>query len=150
MKEKIKYAFYLLLPIIGGSIIGFLINNSIDYKELVKPPLAPPSIFFPIAWTIIYILLGISYFIYRKNNYDKKTITLYYLQLFFNFLWAIIFFIFKMRFISIIWIITLDILVILLMIEFYTKQKSSTYLLIPYLLWIIFATYLNIGIYILN
>lgn len=150
MKEKIKYAFYLLLPIIGGSIIGFLINNSIDYKELVKPPLAPPSIFFPIAWTIIYILLGISYFIYRKNNYDKKTITLYYLQLFFNFLWSIIFFIFKMRFISIIWIITLDILVILLMIEFYTKQKSSTYLLIPYLLWIIFATYLNIGIYILN
>ena len=64
MKEKIKYAFYLLLPIIGGSLIGFLINDYIDYKELVKPPLAPPSIFFPIAWTIIYILLGISYFLY--------------------------------------------------------------------------------------
>lgn len=150
MKEKLKYAFYLLLPIIGGSIIGLLINNSIDYKELVKPPLAPPSIFFPIAWTIIYILLGISYFLYRKNNYDNKIIRLYYVQLFFNFLWSIIFFTLKMRFLSIIWILILDILLILLIKNFYSKEKISTYLLIPYLLWVIFATYLNIGIYILN
>ena len=150
MKEKIRYAFYLLLPIIGGSIIGFLIKDYIDYKELIKPPLSPPSIFFPIAWTIIYILLGISYFIYRKNNYNKKTIRIYYIQLFFNFLWSIIFFIFKLRFISIIWILILDILLILLMKSFYKEQKISTYLLIPYILWIIFATYLNIGIYLLN
>ena len=150
MKEKIKYAFYLLLPIIGGSIIGLLTNNSIDYKELVKPPLSPPSIIFPIAWSIIYILLGISYFLYKKENNNKLIDIIYYIQLFVNFSWTIIFFILKLRFIAILWIILLDILVITLIIKFFQKKKISAYLLIPYLLWILFATYLTIGIYILN
>lgn len=150
MKKYIKYAIYLLLPVIGGSIIGFLINNSIDYKILEKPPLSPPSIIFPIAWTIIYILMGISYFLYKRKDSDKYLDVIYYLQLFFNYMWSIIFFILKWRIVSIIWILLLDILVILLIKKFLDKNRISAYLNIPYLLWLIFATYLNIGIYILN
>jgi len=150
MKEKLTYAFYLLLPIIGGSLVGLLINNSIDYNSLVKPPFSPPSITFPIAWTIIYILLGIAFFLYKKEGSNEKTDVIYYTQLIFNFLWSIIFFLLKWRLLSVIWIIILDILVILLMIHFYKVKKASFYLLIPYIVWLIFATYLNIGIYILN
>lgn len=148
MNEKIKNAFYLLLPIILGSIVGFSISNYIDYTELVKPPLAPPKILFPIMWSIIYILMGISYYLYRKKTDEKNT--LYYVQLIVNLLWSIIFFVFKLRLLAIFWIVLLDILVYLLIIKFKKVNKLSAYLNIPYLLWCLFATYLTIGIYILN
>ena len=131
-------------------IVGLAISNHIDYTSLNQPFLSPPSIVFPIAWSIIYLLMGISYFIYRKKHNDEKTIFIYYLQLFVNALWSIIFFIWKARFFSIIWIILLLILVTYLVILFYRQEKISSYLNIPYILWLLFATYLNIGIYILN
>ena len=140
----------IFLPLILGGIVGFVINGFIDYTELVKPPLAPTKIFFPIAWSIIYLLMGISYYLYRKDFNDKTTIKLYYIQLIVNLLWSIIFFVFKLRFISIIWIILLDILVILTIKSFKKYNKISSYLFIPYLIWSLFATYLTIGIYILN
>lgn len=150
MKNKIRYAFYLFLPLICGSIVGFLTNDFIDYNSLVKPPLAPPSILFPIMWSIIYILMGISYFLFKKKYYDEDTSISYYVQLIVNLLWTIIFFVFKLRLLAIFWIILLDVLVILLMINYKKYEKKSTYLLVPYLIWILFATYLTIGIYFLN
>ena len=84
----LRKLFYIFLPIVLGSIIGFITKNSIDYNTLVKPPLSPPSIIFPIMWSILYILMGISYYIYRKYNDNK---ILYYAQLFVNLLWSIIF-----------------------------------------------------------
>lgn len=153
MKENniFYYIFYLSLPLILGAIVGFLISGYIDYNTLVKPPLAPPSILFPIIWGIIYLLMGISYFILKKNNDTNIIIsTVYYVQLFVNLLWSIIFFILKWRFFSIIWIILLDALVIYMIYLFFKKNKISAYLNILYLIWIIFATYLTIGIYILN
>lgn len=148
--DVVKNFFRIFLPIILGGIVGFIINGFIDYTELVKPPLAPPKIFFPIAWSIIYLLMGISYYLYRKDFNDKKTIQLYYAQLIVNLLWSIIFFVFKLRLLAIAWILVLDILVIILIKRFFETKKISTYLNIPYLLWILFATYLTIGIYILN
>ena len=121
--KTIKKIFYLLLPIIGGSIVGLIINKSIDYTNLNQPFLAPPKWLFPIAWSIIYILMGIAYFIYRKYNDNCHTNKLYYIQLIFNFLWSIIFFSLKWRFISVIWIIILLITVILLMKRF--KQEND-------------------------
>ena len=150
MKEKLKYAFYLLLPVIGGGIIGFLTNSFIDYNELVKPYLSPPSWLFPVAWTVIYILMGISYFLFRKKTYDEDTVLIYYIQLIVNYLWSIIFFVFKFRLLAIFWIILLDVLVIMLMVNMYRYKKKSTYLLVPYIIWTIFATYLTVGIYLLN
>ncbi len=150
MKMKIQKLFYLFFPLIGGSIIGFLIRNFIDYENLIQPPSSPPALLFPIAWTILYLLMGIAYYIYRKNYQMLSVRILYYSQLMFNFLWTIFFFIFKWRFFSIFWIILLVIQVGVLLGFLYPKEKRSFYLLLPYFIWLFYATYLNIGIYLLN
>lgn len=151
MNNIIKNIFHLFLPVVLGGIIGFIISDYIDYSNLIKPPLAPPKILFPIAWTIIYLLMGLSYYIFKKNESDTfKEDLIYYTQLTINLLWSIIFFIFKARLLASIWIFILDILVIYMIYLFLKKVKISAYLNIPYLLWILFATYLTISIYILN
>ena len=152
MKKIIKTIFYLFFPLLIGGLVGFLISKNIDYPKLNQPFLAPPKIAFPIAWSILYLLMGIAYFIFKKKNNNNYPIIdrIYYLQLFFNALWSIIFFILKWRFISIIWILILVILIFELVRRIKAYSKVSYYLLLPYLLWTIYATYLNIGIYILN
>lgn len=149
MKEKIKKYFPIFFPIIIGTLVGLIISKSIDYNNLIKPPFSPPGILFPIAWTIIYLLMGVSYYIVKDNLSDKEK-ALYYAQLAVNALWSIIFFTLKWYLLSVLWIILLDILVITMILIFYRNNKLSAYLQIPYLLWILFATYLNIGIYLLN
>ena len=149
-KTKI-YIKSILIPIIVGGIVGLLISNSIDYENLIQPPLAPPSIVFPIVWAILYILMGISYGILGSNSLvDSKINTIYYLQLFVNALWSIFFFVLKWRLFSFIWIILLAILVIIMVVKFYKKNKVAGLLQIPYLLWVLFASYLNLSIYLLN
>ena len=151
MNNIIKNIFYLFLPIILGGLTGFIISDFIDYELLIKPPLSPPKILFPIAWSIIYILMGISYYLLKKNNKNTKIESIiYYIQLTINILWSIIFFILKTRLFATIWIILLDIIVIYMLYIFYKKEKLSTYFNLPYLIWILFATYLTIGFYILN
>ncbi len=149
--KKFKSLFYLFFPLVVGGIVGFTLSNKIDYTNLVQPPLAPPKILFPIVWTIIYLLMGISYYLYKKE-YDNlsKFDVLYYLQLGVNAMWSIIFFVWKARLLAIFWIILLDILVLLMIYSFWQKKKVSAYLNLLYLIWILFATYLNIGIYLLN
>ena len=142
--------FYLFLPVILGSVVGFIISGSIDYNQLVQPPLAPPSWLLPVMWTIIYLLMGISYYLLKQDNDNECLSRVYYLQLGVNLLWSIIFFLFKLRLLACIWIIILDILVCLMIYWFYNTKKISGYLNIHYLVWILFATYLTIGIYVLN
>ena len=152
MNKFLRNIFYLFLPLVLGGIVGLIISKSIDYNSLIQPPLAPPSLAFPIAWTIIYLLMGLSYFLFQKNVDSNKVIIsiIYYLQLFVNLMWPIIFFLFKWRLFSILWIILLIFFVSLLIYLMFKEYPVSSYLLIPYLLWTLFATYLNIGIYILN
>lgn len=150
MHEKIYKGLQIFLPLILGSIVGLLINSSMDYANLNQPPLSPPGIVFPSAWSILYLLMGIGYYLYRKDYKDNKTIVLYYLNLFFNLTWTFIFFVFKLRGLSILWIIILIGIVLLLIKEFWQTKRASAHCFIPYLLWLIFATYLNIGIFILN
>lgn len=149
---KLKiYAKSILIPVIVGGIVGLLISGVIDYNSLQKPPLSPPSILFPIMWTILYVLMGISYGILEsKSLIDSKINFIYYLQLAVNALWSIIFFIFKWRLFAFIWIIVLDILIIAMIVQFYKKDKWAGLIQIPYILWTLFASYLNIGIYLLN
>lgn len=152
MNNKIGiYIKSILLPIIVGGIVGLIISRFIDYNSLEKPFLAPPSIVFPIVWTILYILMGISYGrLKSKGLTDEKINIIYYVQLGINALWSIFFFVLKWRLFSFFWIILLDIAVILMIINFYKKDKIAGLLQIPYLLWSLFATYLNLGIYLLN
>lgn len=150
--SKIKiYAKSILIPVIIGGVIGLIISKSIDYNSLQKPPLSPPSILFPIVWTILYVLMGISYGILdSKSLIELKTKIIYSLQLFVNATWSLIFFTLKWRLFAFIWIIILDVLVIVMIIDFFKKNKTAGLLQSPYLLWIIFASYLNLGVYLLN
>ncbi len=151
MNNKKVWIKSILIPVILGGIVGLIISRFMDYNTLNKPPLSPPGFIFGIVWTILYILMGISYGILdTKNLMDEKINKIYYLQLIVNLIWPILFFVFKWRLFSAIWIILLVILVIKMIIDFYRKNKLSAYLQIPYLLWTIFATYLNIGVYLLN
>ena len=150
--SKIKiYAKNILIPVIIGGIVGFIISDSIDYNTLQKPFLSPPSILFPIVWTILYILMGISFARLELNSkIDQDIKQIYYLQLFVNALWSIFFFVLKWRLFSFIWILLLLTLIIIMIIKFYKKDKIAGLLQLPYLIWTLFATYLNLGVYLLN
>ena len=135
----------ILIPVIMGGIIGLIINPFMNYQNLNKPPLSPPGIIFPIIWTILYIIMGYSF--YKQNEQNK---TIYYTQLVVNGLWSSFFFVFKWYLFSFIWIILLIILVIIMIKEFYKVNKLSGLINIPYLIWLIFAAYLSFGVYLLN
>ena len=151
MSNKKIWIKSILTPVILGGIVGIFISMFMDYNDLQKPPLSPPGFIFGIVWTILYILMGISYGLLETSGlHDEQTKKAYYWQLVVNLIWPILFFVFKRRLFSSIWIILLDILVINMIVKFYQKHKFAAYLQIPYLLWTMFATYLNIGIYMLN
>ena len=142
MKKLIKN---ILIPVIMGGIVGLIISPFMNYNNLNKPPLSPPGIVFPIVWTILYIIMGYSF--YKQNEQNK---TIYYTQLIVNGLWSIIFFVFKWYLLATIWIILLIILVIIMIKNFYKENKLSGLINIPYLLWLLFALYLSFGVYLLN
>lgn len=145
------YIKSILIPVIVGGIVRLIINPFIDYGALNKPPLAPPGILFSIIWPILYVLMGISYGILKsKKLVDTKVSIVYYVQLGINALWSIFFFLLKWRLFSFIWILVLDVIVIYMSVLFYQKNKVAGILQVPYLLWILFASYLNIAMYVLN
>lgn len=152
MSDKVKIYFKsILIPVFVGGVVGFIISPFIDYNSLQKPPFAPPSFLFPIIWTILYVLMGVSYGILKSKDYvDDDIDRIYYLQLLFNALWPVAFFILKWRLFAALWIVVLAILVIIMTIRFYRKDTLAGLLQIPYILWTLFATYLNIGVYLLN
>ena len=151
MNKIIIYIKSILLPVLIGALVGLITSESMDYNMLSKPAFAPPGAVFPIVWTILYILMGISYGILKTNNQtDEEIDRIYYIQLAINALWSIIFFTLKWRLFAFVWIILLAITVIYMIMKFYNKNKISGLLQIPYILWILFATYLNFGFYILN
>lgn len=151
MNKIIIYIKAILLPVLVGALVGLITSGSMDYNMLQKPPLAPPGAVFPVVWTILYILMGVSYGILKVNNQtDEEVDWIYYIQLVINALWSIIFFNFKWRLFAFVWIILLAVAVISMIRKFLKKNKISGLLQIPYILWVIFAAYLNLGFYILN
>ena len=151
MNKKLELIKAIAIPVVLDGVIGIIISGFMDYDVINKPPLSPPGIVFPIIWIILYILMGTSYGILKINDLvDEKTKSVYYTQLLTNLTWPIIFFVFKWRFLAIIWILVLLALVIYMTIIFYKKNKLAGLLQIPYIIWSIFATYLTIGGYVLN
>ena len=126
-------------------------NNMDTFKELSKP-VDVPAIAFPIVWSILYLLMSISYYIISNSNskYKDEAKGAYIVQLIINSLWTLIFFGFEAYLLAFIWIIILLIFVIIMIVNFYKVNKMAAYLQIPYVLWVIFAGYLNLGIYLLN
>ena len=122
-----------------------------EFGMLQKPEFAPPAVLFPIVWTILYTLMGVSYGrLKTKGLVDDNIDQVYYLQLIINAIWSIFFFSLEWRLFSFFWIILLIIVVIDMIRKFYAKDKTSGLLQIPYLLWITFAAFLNLSIYMLN
>ncbi len=148
-----KLFISILISLGVGGLSALFTNNSMDiYKNLNLPSFAPPSFIFPIVWTILFILMGVSsYFIYKKNDkLSKPALFSYAVQLILNFFWTIIFFNIRNYLLSFIWIILLDVAIIIMLIYFYKVDKRAFYLQIPYLIWTLFATILTYNIFILN
>lgn len=156
ISHKIKWKpliIALAIPLLVGAMSAIFTGSNMEiYKNLNSPPLSPPGSVFPVVWTVLYILMGIgAYLVYISGSSDAKTaLTLYYVQLAANFIWTLIFFNLQSYLFSFIWLIGLLFLIILTMIAFCKISKASALLLLPYALWVTFAGYLNLGIYILN
>ena len=143
------FVISLLISLGVGGLSALLTKDNMDiYKNLKQPALAPPSI----VWTILFILMGISaYLIYVSDSYQKKNaLIIYGVQLLINFLWPIIFFNYQNYLFSFVWLIFLWVIIIRMIIAFYKISKPAAYLQIPYLLWVTFAGYLNLAIFLLN
>lgn len=147
-----KLIIITIITFIVGSLFSwFTMNNMDTFKELEKP-INVPGFLFPIVWSILYLLMSISFYrVLQSDDENKKPqVISYIVQLIINSLWSLIFFGFEAYLLAFIWIIILLISVIIMIINFYKIDKKAAYLNIPYVLWIIFAAYLNIGIYLLN
>lgn len=140
-----KLIFYIASTFIIGCLFISKVNNNF-YAELDKP-FNLPSVIFPIVWTILYILISIS--IYRARNSRENNI-IYYINMFLNSIWTLIFFGFKNFLLSFIILVLLLLDVIIMFFKFKKSDKVSAYLLIPYILWLFIAGYLNLSIYLLN
>ncbi len=156
MKTLKTYIVAIFIPLVVGGLAAFLTRgNMMLYDEIVKPPLAPPPILFPIVWTILYILMGISSArVYLKKESMPQEVssalTVYALQLGFNFFWSLIFFNLRAFFFAFWWILILWALIIVMILKFRKIDGIAAAINIPYLLWVTFAAYLNLAIYILN
>ena len=153
MKKQCKtLIFCIVLPLAVGGLSAFLTRNSMQtFDSINKPSLAPPGWLFPVAWTILYILMGIaSYLVVTSRKPNGSALITYGLQLIFNFFWSIIFFNLNLYLFAFIWLVMLWILILKTTIQFYQISEPAGYLMIPYLLWVTFAGYLNLSIYLLN
>ena len=131
-----KLILYIAIPLLLGGIVGFITSKeSMNYNGIVD------GWVFPIVWSILYILMGISSYIVRTN---KELMSIYKVNLVINLLWPIIFFTLNFKVFGFFWILLLILVVGYMMYKFYNKNKISAYLLIPYLLWLIFASILNL------
>lgn len=143
----------IAIPLIVGTAAALLTRNSMEVFAYVdKPPFAPPAWLFPLAWTILYTLMGISSYLITTSNVHKqeKALRLYFYQLIVNFLWPTFFFQFGWYLFSFLWLLLLWVLVLLMILRFREINSWAAVLNIPYLLWVTFAGYLTFGIWLLN
>lgn len=145
----------IAIPLIVGSLSAFLPGGGMEtFALLDKPSLAPPAWLFPVVWTILYTLMGVSSYLVLTSNADKEEIQnalkIYALQLLVNFLWPTFFFNFQWYLFAFFWLILLWGLVLLMIWRFKDISKVAAYLNIPYILWLTFAAYLNFSIWLLN
>lgn len=157
MWKKIKpYIISVTIALAVGGLAAFLTRGDMDiYKEIVLPPLAPPSILFPIVWSILYVIMGIGaamvYLERDKNeNAVRDALSVYGINLILNFMWSIIFFKFRMFLLAFIWLLALLGVIIKMILDFKKIKPISGYLQIPYAVWVAFAGYLNFAIWWLN
>lgn len=153
LKKYKPYLISIAIPLAVGGISAFFTMKGMPYFQMQeKPWFQPPNVVFPIVWTILYTLMGISAARIRKSNDPKKKQALhtYWLQLAVNFLWSVIFFTLHMYFLGFLWLLLLIGLVVKMILQFAQIDLKAAKLQIPYLLWCSFAAILNFSVWWLN
>ncbi len=147
-----KVLLFFLVYTFALAGIGVLLGGGFDLDSLNKPPLAPPAWLFPVVWTILYALMAIAaYLVFVSNDLDRgPSLRLYLLQVAVNALWPFLFFRLEWRLLAFFWLVLLIAVVVLTMVGFYRINRTAFRLMIPYLVWLLFAGYLNLGFYLLN
>ena len=142
------------IPLAVGGLATLLSGGTKLYSELTKPPLSPPGWLFPIVWTVLYLLMGYaSYLIWSSDapqEQKRRALTLYALQLLANFLWPLLFFGANSLLGALICLLILWVLILLTIRAFSQISNLAGDLLLPYILWVSFAAYLNLGFFLLN
>ena len=149
--DKKLLAICIALPLLVGGVSALLTRESMMLFESVqKPPLSPPGWLFPVVWTILYTLMGIASYLVLTSEAPKeevgRAINVYLYQLLVNFLWSTWFFNLQWYFFAFFWLVLLWGMILITLVRFYRISKPAGYLMVPYLLWVTFAGYLNLGI----
>ncbi|MBQ9180476.1 tryptophan-rich sensory protein [Candidatus Saccharibacteria bacterium] len=159
VREFFIAAGLISLPLVGGVIITlFTLNAQETFSSFNQPPLAPPAWLFPVAWTILYILMGVaSYLIVRakanqavEKRLKTAELIVFYVQLALNYAWTLLFFNANLKYFAFGWLVVMWLMIVALMVMCCHNRKAAMWLLAPYLLWCTFAAYLNLGVAILN
>jgi len=145
----------LVVPLAVGGFAALLTGGGMDtFETLNQPPLSPPGWLFPVIWTVLYVLMGVASYLVltsgEARDNVRQALMLYGIQLAFNFIWPILFFSLSVYLFAFVWLIVLWIFIIAAAVSFYNISDAAGYLLIPYILWVTFAGYLNFSIYLLN
>ena len=157
--KKINRSELLISVVIAeltGALSALLAGGYSDfYREIIRPPFSPPGAVFPVVWAVLYALMGVSAYLVCNadeafTNARKRALMLYAVQLGVNFIWSILFFRFRMFAAAAAVAVLLSVLVLLMILQFGKVRKSAARLNVPYLLWSIFASYLAIGVWLLN
>lgn len=154
MRSKIKtYAISIAVALAVGGLSALFTGDSMEkYKALRQPPLAPPNWVFPVVWTVLFVLMGVgaAMVCLSGSSSKKKPIAIYGLQLLVNFFWTILFFLLEARLFAFLWLLLLLGLAVWMAVSFGRVNKTAGLLQIPYILWLLFAGYLNLAVYLLN
>ena len=147
-----KWLVCIAIPLAVGGLSAWISRGGMEsFSELTKPPLSPPAWLFPVVWTILYVLMGIaSCLVSNSGKPNQKALRVYGLQLAVNFFWSILFFNLEWYLGAFLWLILLWVLVLITTEWFSDISKTAGRLMIPYFLWVTFAAYLNLGVWLLN
>ena len=149
------YAFWIIFTEAVGGLSGWLTREGTElYRTtIIKPPLSPPGIVFPIVWSILFALMGVGVtriYLSPASNARSRALGIFLVQLAFNFFWSIIFFNLQIFGLALLWLVALWVLILWMIRSFHIIDPLSAWLQIPYLLWVTFAAYLNFGVWRLN
>lgn len=153
MRNGKALLFDLLLPLGVGGLAALLTGGAMEeYGSLHQPPLSPPGWVFPVVWTVLYLLMGLAAHLVRFSGDPRRGgfLWLYGLQLALNFGWTVIFFLFQGYLFALVWLGVLWCAVLCTMVGFFQVRPAAGWLLVPYLMWVGFAGYLNAGVWLLN
>lgn len=156
MSHKLRQLLLCIgIPLAVGGLSGWVTRGAMeDFQALNQPPLSPPGWLFPVVWTVLFVLMGIaSYLVVRSQGPEKlvkRALVFYGIQLGFNFLWSILFFNLGLYLVSFFWLVLLWCLILLTTLQFSALDRCTFWLMLPYLAWVAFAGYLNLGIFWLN